>query len=227
MKKIILLSICWALFYSNSILGQVSVSNNNAGGANYVGWDNSVAVPLEIRTNNTTSPQPINFYTSNAPWMTLSTIGYLGISQTFPFTPQRSLHINGNNVTGTVTPTRIQITDDFMGTTTTDGFQIGNISNDGVSVDGTAEIIQAEAAPTIFKNYDPSLNAVVERMRFTHDHDMFDYQATTIPDGVRIMNPGYTSSSTNAASAIDFWTGQSGTTHIRMDESGAFHGQNN
>lgn len=33
--------------------------------ADYLGWDATVTIPLEIRQKNTTSPQPIEFYTSN------------------------------------------------------------------------------------------------------------------------------------------------------------------
>lgn len=204
MKKFILLTLFCVTQYSILIYGQVSVSNNNAGGANYVGWDNSVAVPLEIRTNNTTTPQPIDFYTSSMPWMTLDVSGNLGISQTFPFAPQNQLHINGDNSVGSV-PTRIQITDSKTNSTPTDGFMIGNVSNNGVDPDGTAQIIQNEMAPTIFYNWDKTIGGLAERLRFTDNHDMIDYLSapTVRPDGLRIMNPGYATSISTAETAID------------------------
>ena len=48
----------------------------------YVGWNSSTAIPLEIRTNNTLAPQPIEFYTANALRMTIGTAGTVGILTT-------------------------------------------------------------------------------------------------------------------------------------------------
>ena len=57
----------------------------------------TVTVPLELKTTNTTTPQPINFYTNNTQKMTIvgssgATDGYVGIGTTSPW---NLLHIDG------------------------------------------------------------------------------------------------------------------------------------
>lgn len=56
------------------IFAQVSVLGNSAGGTNFVGWDNTVAVPLRIEHKETYSASPlqnpsIEFYITGLKYM--------------------------------------------------------------------------------------------------------------------------------------------------------------
>jgi hypothetical protein len=64
MKKnriILTMIIGMIIFVSTKVNGQVSVPNNIAGGTNYLGWDNTVNVPLNIKHE---ANRPIHFYTN-------------------------------------------------------------------------------------------------------------------------------------------------------------------
>ena len=67
MKKllqIIVLIGMMMLSYFN-IKAQVTTPFNIGGIGDYVGWDGSTNMPLDIKTKNSTYPQPINFYTND------------------------------------------------------------------------------------------------------------------------------------------------------------------
>jgi len=93
------LIIATLLMPSINLNAQVSVPNNTAGGGNYVGWANTVNVPLNIRQNNITNPQPINFWTNNAQRMTILGNGFVGIGTTPNNTIQVRNLINFDNAT--------------------------------------------------------------------------------------------------------------------------------
>ena len=59
---------------------------------------------------------------------------------------------------------------------------------------------------------------------------MIDDLGAALPnDGLRIWNPGYPSSIDFPSNrgALDIWTGDNNTTHMRFDGGGAIHTQNN
>lgn len=69
--------------------GQSSVIGNNGSLGEYLGWDNITTIPLDIRHNNTTSPQNIDFYTDNTFQMTilgnnLYNNGFVGVGLSLP-----------------------------------------------------------------------------------------------------------------------------------------------
>jgi hypothetical protein len=69
----------------NQCYGQISTLSNTPVGTppEYVGWDATATIPLEIRHNHTTTPQAINFFTNNTFRMTLTGAnGFLGIGST-------------------------------------------------------------------------------------------------------------------------------------------------
>jgi hypothetical protein len=97
----------------------------------YLGWDNSVLIPLDIRTNNDAHPQPINFYTKNGfPRMQIFdslgmpnggnvAIGYFSVLTNGP---QSLLHLDQQDTL----PNCIQFTNNSTGNTTSkEGFQVG------------------------------------------------------------------------------------------------------
>jgi len=100
MKKIILTAVIkFALLLTCiQMNAQVTVPSNAGGAGDYVGWDAGQAFPLNIRQNNTTNPQPINFWTDGIQRMTILgnntlTNGYVGIHTTAPLMP---LHVHGD-----------------------------------------------------------------------------------------------------------------------------------
>lgn len=71
---------------SNSwVYGQVSaLSNGSVNPADYLGWNNSVTFPLNIRHNNNIANSDINFWTRNLQRMSLTDGGLLGLGVTAP-----------------------------------------------------------------------------------------------------------------------------------------------
>src|SRR6187402_1987549 len=93
--------------------GLASAPNRpNTPGVDYLGWDNTVTVPLMIRTNNTgANAQSINFFTNATERMSLSASGNLGISDVWPFNPLSLIHLNrGLNVAVSTRYTNINST---------------------------------------------------------------------------------------------------------------------
>src|SRR5215204_4431305 len=100
------------LIYSQIILSQTTISGSGGAGHstigtatdNYVGWDNTTTIPLEIRQDNTgANARSINFYTNATERMSLTAGGNLGISDTWPFNPLSLLHLNRNAATAVST----------------------------------------------------------------------------------------------------------------------------
>ena len=112
---------------------------NTPSGTDFLGSTNTN--PLELKTTNTSTPQPINFYTNNTQRMTLSSGGNLGINLT---NPQNLLHVHSGV---------FQITNGTTGSGAGSGLLIG--------MNGTSmQIQQQESAPMLFlvSNATPKMN---------------------------------------------------------------------
>jgi hypothetical protein len=86
--------------------------------------------------------------------------------------------------------------------------------------------------PIRFLNFDNNVGAgvVAPKMEITVGGAMIDDAGAALPnDGVRLWNPGYVGSFgfPSNRGALDIWTGNNNTTHIRFDGGGAIHTQNN
>ncbi len=101
MKKI--LKIFVLVLLTTIVKAQTSwdLTGNTPSSGNFLGSTNTV--PLELKTTNTGTPQPINFYTNNTQRMTLSSGGLLGIGTA---SPKSLLDVNG-----TVTAKQVLISD--------------------------------------------------------------------------------------------------------------------
>src|SRR5689334_24908607 len=113
MKKQVILHIFFLIslipltLFGQATSGGVASTPNqpNNPGTDYLGWDNTVTVPLMIKTNNTgANAQDIDFYTNATQKMTIkgsnsTDDGYVGIDNA---NPSAVLHIDG---TGTTTAT--------------------------------------------------------------------------------------------------------------------------
>jgi hypothetical protein len=82
MKKQLLM-IVWLTILSMQLNAQVSVPFNTVAGptTEFVGWDNSMSIPLTIKTVNSYN---IEFFTNSTQKMTLKNTGELGIGVTSP-----------------------------------------------------------------------------------------------------------------------------------------------
>ena len=94
------LSYLLLLFISVNVTAQTSwlVAGNTATSGDFLGTTNTQA--LELKTTNTGTPQPINFYTGNTQKATILANGNVGIGTT---TPASVLHLNRNTAVPVVT----------------------------------------------------------------------------------------------------------------------------
>jgi hypothetical protein len=96
MKNVIYF-ICILLLNAINISAQVTVANNNAGGSNFVGWDNSVTIPLQIRQDHISPAFSIEFWTNQIHQMELDgASGNLGIGNSVIANPQYKLTVENN-----------------------------------------------------------------------------------------------------------------------------------
>lgn len=143
------------LLFSASILAvsasaQVSTPNNNGISANYVGWDNTNAFPLQIRHN---ANQEIHTYTNNLLRMKIANGGgfsnvggnvAFGNNLATGFTPVDRLHLyNSGSLSALFTGVRLNNSN--IGAAVTDGSQLG------VDFDGVFFHRQYETQPIIFE----------------------------------------------------------------------------
>lgn len=92
MKTKIILIVCLVLItHISVVIAQVSTPFNfgSGTGAEFVGWDGSMTIPLDIRHNNTTNPQNIDFYTDSTFQMTILgnnvyNNGFVGVGLSLP-----------------------------------------------------------------------------------------------------------------------------------------------
>jgi hypothetical protein len=137
MKKTVQkISLIIGLLVTTQANAQVSVANNAAGGGNYVGWNNTVGVPLQIRHN---ADQEIHTFTNNLRRMIIANGGgtgnpggnvALGNNLGAGFVPVDRLHLNNRGATSSLF-TGIRYTNFGIGMTSTDGTQMG-INTDGI-----------------------------------------------------------------------------------------------
>ncbi|MBK8876255.1 MAG: tail fiber domain-containing protein [Bacteroidetes bacterium] len=80
LKTTLMFAIVQILIY-NLGFGQSSIPGNSGAAGDYLGWDNLTAIPLDIRHNNTTTPQNIDFYTDNT--LRMSIVGNTGFNNGF------------------------------------------------------------------------------------------------------------------------------------------------
>ncbi|MBI4930558.1 MAG: hypothetical protein HY841_07340 [Bacteroidetes bacterium] len=81
MKKLIqTIVIVGMMILSNfKVNAQVSVGSNSGVSTDYVGWDANQNFPLIIAQKRTAAPQPIDFYTNNTKYLSLTTNGDLDL----------------------------------------------------------------------------------------------------------------------------------------------------
>ena len=77
---------------------QVSTGFNFGRLVDYVGWDGTTTIPLDIRHNNTANPQNIDFYTDSTFQMTILgnnvyNNGFVGVGLSLP---RLKLEVNNN-----------------------------------------------------------------------------------------------------------------------------------
>ena len=113
MKRIIKTVLILLIIISDSKItnAQVSTGFNFGSLGDYVGWDGTTTIPLDIRHNNTTTPQNIDFYTDNS--LRMSIVGNTGINNgfvgigsnlgayvsSFQLDVENQINVNFNNVT--------------------------------------------------------------------------------------------------------------------------------
>lgn len=206
----------------NVCLSQVSTGANNGLASDYVGWDINQTFPLTIQHENS---QPINFYTD---------AGSGSLNNLRMFIEGRSGNVGIGNFTTANTLLHLHRVDDNLVDFQMTNAGTGNNTNDGFLIDvdpsGLLTLRQQEVQPMQFWGMDARLsNTPVIRAEFTSGQAMLPNSAAQArTDGFRIWNPGYASSGGAylPLSAIDIWTGESGTTHMRYDHSGLFQGIN-
>ncbi len=170
-------------------------------GTNYLGTND--ASDLDFRTN------------SNL-WMRLTQAGFLGIGTVAPNT---LLHLHQATA---ATPVDFQMTNATTTNGATNGFKI-DVDNSSI-----VNLRQFETQPMRFHVFDQRLNVMARRGEWTGAEAMLENEvALHAVDGFRIWNPGYAASAAyDPLEAIDIWTGESATTHMRFDQSGLMQGIN-
>jgi hypothetical protein len=174
---------------TQQVNAQVTIANNTAGGANYVGWANTVGVPLQIRhdANN----QPINIFTGgtgagnlrmriNANNATEAqtaepTAGYVGIG---PNTNLFSRLTISNSATGTVGGYRRWMKTGVFSHEGTDNMYVGLRQQDGIANRFDATIVWSD---------NPTAAEGIDKLRFI-------FTSPPIGGGVGNTNPRATES---------------------------------